>query len=319
MKSLKLLLLSAAMLFAGSPDVSWAAKPAVDVEYSRPYVERDSGPLSADVYMPHDGAGPFPGMLVVHGGAWRMGSRADLAAFARALAERGYVAVAIDYRLAPHDKFPAQIYDCQAAVRWMRSHASEYKIDPDRMGGFGYSAGGHLVALLGTLGDNDLREKGVPKGAPSARLQVVLAGGAPCDFRVMQPDSQQIAFWLGGSRSEQPDAYRDASPATYIKAGDPPMFFFHGKQDLLVPVESPTRMVELLKKAGGTAEMYTINDAGHIQALFDHNALERGLAFADRFLKTKDAALTGAADGPARSTAKNRELIGAHSGSSDGN
>ncbi len=175
---LKLLLLGGVILIAGIPGLTWAAKPAVDVEYSRPYVERDSGPLSADVYMPHDGAGPFPGMLVVHGGAWRMGSRADLAAIARALAEHGYVAVAIDYRLAPHDKFPAQINDCQAAVRWMRSHASEFKIDPDRMGGFGYSAGGHLAALLGTLGDNDLREKGVPKGAPSARLQVVLAGGA---------------------------------------------------------------------------------------------------------------------------------------------
>lgn len=319
MNTRKLWALAVAILVAALPQSLCAAKPAVDVEYNRPYVERDSGPLSADVYMPHDGAGPFPGMLVVHGGAWRMGSRADLAAIARALAEHGYVAVAIDYRLAPHDKFPAQINDCQAAVRWMRSHAKKFKIDPDRLGGFGYSAGGHLVALLGTLGDNDLREKGVAKDAPSARLQVIVAGGAPCDFRVMPADSQQIAFWLGGSRSEKPDAYRDASPATYIKAGDPPMFFFHGKQDFIVPVESPTRMVELLKNAGGTAEMCTINDAGHIQALFDQNAMQRGLAFADRYLKTKDAGLNGAGDGPARSPAKNRELIGVHSGSSDGN
>ena len=72
--------------------------------------------------VPH-GAGPFPGMLVVHGGAWRMGARADLAAISTRLAEHGYTAVAIDYRLAPKYKFPAQIYDCQAAVRWMRSHA----------------------------------------------------------------------------------------------------------------------------------------------------------------------------------------------------
>ncbi len=135
----------------------------------------------------------------------------------------------------------------------------------------------------------------------------------------MPADSQQIAFWLGGSRSEKPDAYRDASPASYIKAGDPPMFFFHGKQDLLVPVESPTHMVELLKNAGGTAEIYTISDAGHIQALFDQNALERGLAFADRYLKSKDAGVNGAGDGPARSISRSHELIGAHSGSSDGN
>ena len=88
------------------------------------------GRYAADVYRPH-GAGPFPGMLVVHGGAWRMGARADFATIAQGLAEHGYTAVAIDYRLAPTYKFPAQIYDCQAAVRWMRSHASELKIDPD--------------------------------------------------------------------------------------------------------------------------------------------------------------------------------------------
>src|SRR5262249_35028498 len=130
---------------------------------------------------------PFPGMLVVHGGAWRVGSRAQLAWIASALADRGYTAVAISYRLAPSATFPAQLYDCQAAVRWMRSHASEYKIDPKHIGGFGYSAGGHLVALLGALDDNELKEDGLPADAPSARLQVVLAGGAPCDFRDLPP------------------------------------------------------------------------------------------------------------------------------------
>jgi acetyl esterase/lipase len=287
MNSLKLLVLGSALLF-GLAGICPAAEPTIDVLRNQVFVERDSGPLSADVYRPH-GPGPFPGMLVVHGGAWRIGARADLATIAHALAERGYTAVAIDYRLAPTYKFPAQIYDCQAAVRWMRSHASELKIDPTRIGGFGYSAGGHLVALLGTLDDKDLREPGLSANAPSARLQAVVAGGAPCDFRVLPGASERIAFWLGGTRDKMPNEYRDASPASFITADDPPMYFFHGQQDLLVPVASPTEMVKLLKDAHVTAEMCVVKDAGHIQALFDRGALEHGLAFADKYLKSEAA------------------------------
>src|SRR3954470_14625330 len=287
MNTLKFVVLSGALLL-GMVGISRAAEPTVDVLRNQVFVERDSGPLAADVYRPH-GPGPFPGMLVVHGGAWRMGTRADFAAIAQRLAENGYTAVAIDYRLAPTYKFPAQIYDCQAAVRWMRSHASELKIDPTRIGGFGYSAGGHLVALLGTLDDKELREPGLPANAPSARLQVVVAGGAPCDFRLLPGDSQRVAFWIGGTRDKMPNEYRDASPANFISADDPPMYFFHGQQDLLVPIQSPTEMVKLLKDAHVTAEMCVVKNAGHIQALFDRGTLEHGLAFADKYLKSEPA------------------------------
>jgi acetyl esterase/lipase len=281
------------------------------------YVQRDSGPLAADVYEPRQGTGPFPGMLVVHGGAWRVGSRVQLAAIANAFAQHGYTAVAISYRLAPQYKFPAQIYDCQAAVRWMRARASEYRIDPNRIGGFGYSAGGHLVALLGTLRDDDLREKGVAKNAPSAQLQVVLAGGAPCDFRVMPADSEQLAYWLGGSQSAKPEVYRDASPANFIRSGDPPMFFFHGEQDLLVPLASPTRMVRLLHASGDTAEMYTVKDAGHIQAIFNRPAIEHAIAFSDRYLKSKQT--VAAASKPPSSTGEKNVVDDSQRGLSDGN
>jgi acetyl esterase/lipase len=285
MNTLKRVVLASLLLFALA-GVCPATEPAIDILRNQVFVERDSGPLAADVYRPH-GAGPFPGILVVHGGAWRMGARADFATIAHSLAEHGYTAVAIDYRLAPTYKFPAQIYDCQAAVRWMRSHASELKIDPTRIGGFGYSAGGHLVALLGTLDDKELREPGLPANTPSARLQVVVAGGAPCDFRVLPGDSDRVAFWIGGTRDQMPNEYRDASPASFITADDPPMYFFHGQQDLLVPVQSPTEMVKSLKAAHVTAEMCVVKDAGHIQALFDRGALENGLAFADKYLKTE--------------------------------
>jgi acetyl esterase/lipase len=311
MNTLKLVVLVTALF--GLAGICWAEETPVDVLRNQVFVERDSGPLAADVYRPH-GPGPFPGMLVVHGGAWRMGARADLAAIAHGLAERGYAAVAIDYRLAPTYKFPAQIYDCQAAVRWMRSHASELKIDPARIGGFGYSAGGHLVALMGTLDDKELREPGLPVNAPSARLQVVVAGGAPCDFRVLPGNSQRVAFWLGGTRDAMPNEYREASPASFITADDPPMYFFHGQQDLLVPVESPTEMVKLLKRAHVTAEMCVVKDAGHVQALFDRGALEHGFSFADKYLKGNGVlARNGAEDGPARSVGESEKKAAASS------
>jgi len=288
----KLILSFCASLVLVLPSYVLADGPAVEVRRGLDYVERPSGKLQCDVYMPQ-GRGPFPGMLIVHGGAWRIGSRVQLASIANEFAMHGYTAVAISYRLAPQDKFPAQIHDCQAAVRWMRSHAKDLKIDPDRIGGFGYSAGGHLVALLGTLDDDALREEDVPKNAASAKLQVVLAGGAPCDFRVMPANSEQIAYWLGGSRSAKPDVYREASPAAYIKANDPPMFFFHGEIDVLVPIASPMRMVSLLTEAGGNAQLYTWKGEGHVQAVFDRGALERALAFADQHLKGHEALASG--------------------------
>jgi triacylglycerol lipase len=261
-----------------------AADTKVDISTGVVYVQRDSGPLKADIYLPK-GDGPFPGMLVVHGGAWSMGTREQLAGAALFLAEHGYTAVAIDYRLAPQDKWPAQIYDCAAAIRWMREHANEYKIDPTRIGAFGYSAGGHLVAMLGVLGDGEMREPGVAADAPSARVQVVLAGGAPCDFRLMPSNSDRLAFWLGGTPGEKPDAYRDASPANYVTADDAPMFFFHGDSDELVQIRSPQKMVERLKELGVESDFYTVTGAGHIPAALDQTAREKALAFADHVLK----------------------------------
>lgn len=260
-----------------------AAEEKYDVVADQVYVERESGPLKADLYVPK-GDGPFPTFIVVHGGAWASGTKAQLAGVARGLAERGYTTAAISYRLAPQDTFPAQIHDCQAAVRWLRANAAKFKVDPDRIGGYGYSAGGHLVALLGALDDDDFREENLPKDAPSARLQVVVAGGAPCDFRMLPSDSQRLAYWLGGTPADKPDAYRQASPATYVTSDDPPMFFFHGGADEIVPIRSPKQMVEKLKEAGVDVEFYEIPEAGHMRAVVEGTSVQKALTFAGRHL-----------------------------------
>jgi len=139
--------------------------------------------------------------------------------------------------------------------------------------------------MLGVLSDDQLCEAGVPADAPSARLQVVIAGGAPCEFRTLPGDSTRLAYWLGGTPAEKPDVYRDASPANYVTPDDPPMFFFHGDADRLVPPRSARRMVGQLIAARVAAVFYRVPKAGHIAALFDREALRRSRAFADHYLK----------------------------------
>lgn len=232
------------------------------------YAPRKDEPLRADVYRP-TADGPFPGVLCVHGGAWTFGNKNHIAGIAQRLARAGYTAVTINYRLAPKHKFPAQIEDCRAALLWIRKNAEQHKIDPKRLGAWGYSAGGHLVTLLG-VGD--------------AGLRAVVAGGAPCDFRQIPPDSPKLAFWLGGTRRQLPKPYESASPANFISPDDPPVFFYHGRRDHMVSLRQPTAMAAALKESGVTAKLYVIPGSGHIGAYFNRAAQTEAVKFLDKHL-----------------------------------
>ena len=255
-----------------------------EATYGQVYAERDDGALKADLYVP-SGPGPHPGVLVVHGGAWHTGTRAQLSGFAQALARQGFTAVAISYRLAPQHVFPAQIEDCRAAIQWMQKNRQRLKIDPQRLGGFGYSAGAHLVALLGAAqpkpGD---RASDDERDGSVVRLRAVAGGGTPCDFRALPLDNRTLAFWLGGSRRERPEQYHLSSPAAYVTPDDPPMFFYHGEADRLVPVESPKQMVAALRDAGVPAELHVVPKAGHLFAAMDKTALEMVVKFFEKEL-----------------------------------
>jgi acetyl esterase/lipase len=172
----------------------------------------------------------------------------------------------------------------------MRSSAKRLKIDPDRIGGFGYSAGAQLVALLGTTdADDGLEGVDDPAEVPSTRLQAVAAGGAPCDFRPLPAHVDALAFWLGGTPAEMPEQYRRASPATFVTPDDPPMFFFHGEHDSLVPMLSPERMHAALRQAGVESELYVVPRLGHIAACMDRTAIDRSVAFLGKHLKAEAA------------------------------
>ena len=123
------------------------------------YSNVDGQELLLDAYIPK-ADGKYPAVLVIHGGAWRFGNRKQLSNYARALAEKGFSCFAIDYRLAPTHKFPAQIDDCRAAIKWIRNNANKYKVDTSKLGVIGYSAGGHLATLLGTTGEEPNEQNG---------------------------------------------------------------------------------------------------------------------------------------------------------------
>lgn len=256
---------------AGAQSVAARRPAAPNFETIRDvvYQEHDGEPLRADIYEPRSG-GLHAAVLLVHGGAWTSGNRTQLDGIAKFLATFGYTVVAIDYRLAPKYKFPAQIEDCRDALAWMRDHAAEYKIDPTRLAAWGYSAGGHLVALLGTT---------------TPGLAAVVAGGAPCDFRPLPPDNPYVAFWLDGTRRTNPKAYENASPARFVSADCPPVFFYHGEYDRLVPLAQPRAMAAELNRLGVPAELHAIKNTGHLGGMIDRDAAMQGKRFLDRYLR----------------------------------
>jgi acetyl esterase/lipase len=267
-----------------SRDEFFALKPSQRFEFVKdvPYASPGGEELLLDVYVPKL-AGPLPAVMVVHGGAWRSGSKGQLSKYARDLAARGMVTFAINYRLSPKHKFPAQLEDCQSAVKWVRKHAGDYKVDPKRIGAIGYSAGGHLVALMGVLGKH-----GDPNHPETdTTLSVVCAGGAPCDFRDVNPDDWGLSFWLGGSPSQVPKQYLEASPMAFISKAAPPMLFYNGTADVLVKYQQAKAMSMALKAAGVETQFVPLEGMGHILAAIHPPTLEKAYDFLVSHLHAK--------------------------------
>ncbi|HMP80283.1 MAG TPA: alpha/beta hydrolase [Pirellulaceae bacterium] len=246
----------------------------------RPLPQRD---LKCDLYLP-EGEGPFPGVLVIHGGAWAWGSKSHYVHHARKICEQGYVVMAINYRLAPTHPFPAQVLDSQYAVRWLRHHAAEYRVDRQRIAAFGYSAGGHLACLLGTADDSQFVDLDLPEelARHSPKVSVVVAGGAVCDFDWIPESSHKLAYWMGGTRDKLPLTYRQASPRHHITAGDAAFFLYHGTRDQVVPFDCSRRMHEALLKAGCHSELHDLENYEHFQGFLDRAIIDDAIEFLKR-------------------------------------
>jgi acetyl esterase/lipase len=224
-----------------------------------------------DLFLPERKAeGPLPVIVWIHGGAWREGDKWPC--LADRFPTRGYAVASINYRLSGDAPFPAAIEDCKAAVRWLRGHARDYNLDPERIGVWGASAGGHLAALLGTSGDvKELEGKGGNLDQ-SSRVQAVVDWYGPTDFlqmggwhdRAASPESR----FIGGALQEHKEAVARANPLTYLGKDAPPFLIMHGDADETVPLGQSELLAEALKKAGAKVVFKKIRGAGHADPAF---------------------------------------------------
>ena len=256
------------------------AETGIEIKKDLVYATKEKLDLKLDAYLPV-GSKVRPSVLVIHGGGWRIGSKRQLGRYASSLAERGFNAFAINYRLAPKHKHPAQIEDCRDAVRWIRQNSGKYGGDPDRIGALGYSAGAHLACLLAVTG----KEQGDKE--VGTKIRVAVGGGTPCEFMSFPAKNKTLAYWLGGSRKEVPNAYRDASPTEHLDKGDAPIFFFHGEADYLVGTSGAKKMSEQMKKLGIDSHFHLIKEAGHFRAVFNSKAIGASFDFLEKHLKKR--------------------------------
>jgi acetyl esterase/lipase len=233
-----------------------------------------------DLYIP-PGAGPFPLIVWIHGGGWAYQDKNPCEALR--FLSRGYVVASINYRLSDQAIWPAQIEDCKGAIRFLRAHAADYRIDPSRIGAWGSSAGGHLVAMLGVTGGNaDL--EGVVGGnrQTSSRVQAVCDWFGPTDLgKFSDPRALVLVVKLLGG----PPA-RSASPMTYAPtltgANTPPFLIMHGENDVEVPTEQSRIFYDALKQAGVDATLSLTPNRGHG---FEAMAIPSNLAMVGDFFE----------------------------------
>ncbi|MDB6118318.1 MAG: Carboxylesterase type [Verrucomicrobiaceae bacterium] len=218
-------------------------------------------------------AKPLPLVVFIHGGGWTNGSKNDTGAIYALINDGAFIGASLNYRLTDKGTFPIQIHDCKAAIRWLRAHAKDYGIDPQKISVFGISAGGHLASLLGTSGDVKEMEGTVGGNLDqSSRVSCVIDFCGPSDFPIfatqksaIDPEKPGIITKLfGGPMSQHLDLARAASPVTYITKDDPPFLIIHGTKDPLVPYEQAVELNKLLHDAGVPATLLTGTDAGHV-------------------------------------------------------
>jgi acetyl esterase/lipase len=258
------------------------------IEYTNPADQH----LQLNLARPKNGSGPFPAIICIHGGGFRAGNREGYNALCIRLAQHGYVAMTVSYRLAPKFPFPAAIYDVKAAVRWARASAETYHIDPARIGVTGGSAGGHLAQFLAVT--SDVKEFEGTGGNPeqSSKVACVVNVYGPSDFTKSYGKSVDAAevlpLFLGGNLDTARLRHLRASPLYWVTPNAAPTLCIHGTDDKYVAHEQAVWLVDKLKAAGVEAELLTMEGAGHGFKGKDVETAEKALiAFFDRHLQKK--------------------------------
>lgn len=247
-----------------------------DIEYASP----ESVSLQLDLYLPSETNKPVPCVVFVHGGGWKGGDKKSALKIASWLVPHGFAVASINYRLTDVARWPAQINDCYAAVRWLRQNADKYGIASERLGAWGTSAGGHLVALMGT--------RAFPgEESVSSRVQAVCDWFGPSELMTMPPnnvgDGRTVADvaksngakLLGATVRDVPHLARDASALDQVSSQASPFLIMHGDADPGVPISQSRKLHAALIRAGASSELRVLAGAGHGGKQFQSDEVRR--------------------------------------------
>lgn len=271
-----------------APDLPAGARVLRDLSY----VTNGHSRQKLDLYLPASPKGPL--IVFIHGGGWFSGTKEQVEGVG--LLALGYSIASLDYRFSSDAVFPAQIEDCKAAIRWLRAHAREYGYDPQRLGAWGASAGGHLTALLATTGHSREFNVGEHLDQSSAILCGIDLFG-PADLPAYQPPSNNpmlqrsgsesiFVRLLGGPVEQMLELARKASPVTWVSKNSVPLLIMHGTADPLVPLEQSQRLADKLKAAGVAVTLDVVKDGGHGGPQFmAEDRPQRLMDFLNRYLK----------------------------------
>ena len=280
------------------------ARNGIRAEKDIPYVAGGDAAQRLDLYLPEQPAEkPLPLVVWIHGGGWKGGSKAGCPA--QGMVRKGYAAASVEYRFSQKALFPAQIQDCQAAIRWLRANSKQHHIDPARIGVWGGSAGGHLVALLGTSGGKKAFPPIGGNEDQSDRVQAVCDVYGPANFTtVMQQaaDDQNVrnifAFntpsdpyscLIGAKLGEDKQKTDAVSPVHYVSSDNPPFLILHGTRDALVPFAQSEELAAALEAKGVKVLLQKIPGGGHGGPVFNKPALgELIQKFFDKHLRGED-------------------------------
>ena len=247
--------------------------PDVNIVRDVVYKHVNGRDLRLDIYSPKSITHPLPVVLWIFGNRWSRGSKNHPPPLN--LMSEGYIVVSMDYRLSGEAPFPAAIEDCKAAVRWIRANATTYHFDPDHIGAWGHSAGGHLAALLGTSGGVAELEGAGDNPTLSSRVQAVCDMAGPSDilqfYEAVSNSNEGMASaarssieqFLGGSVEQNRAKAIAASPTTYVSKDDAPFLIIHGENDMSIPVSQSKVLASKLKAAGVPVTLIVAEDRGH--------------------------------------------------------
>ena len=267
-------------------------EPPLNLLRDVPYIPDGKNPFqSLDLYIPkHPKANPIPVIVWIHGGAWVSGDKNHPPA--AEILSHGFAVASLNYRLSNTSNHPAQIFDCKAAIRYLRAHAKEYNLDPERIGVWGHSAGGHLAALVGTSGGVKELEGDLGNNEQSSRVQAVVEWAGPSDLTTcadqappncridFKSPSNPIAVLMGPNKSWM--SLLAASPVRYLSKDDPPMMILHAEDDDVVPVGQAKELDELYKEIGLPQKCHIVSHGGH--ALSNPDFVRESLDFFDEHL-----------------------------------